>query len=227
MAGDAGRGTQTCALGASPSPRESRSSTGPSRPWREERTAMRTHVPHPRSEGQNTGQRSLLRGEKACEPRSEQKGLHQHLALARSPSEVCGHRQEGQGGKSSPWNKGWPASPSHPRTGTTDAGRTHSKTKGSPKGIVCRLLKQNHERVRKSPCSSHARQKSLVAMGGGKLASPTACSLLPEENVVASRQRSPNGRPLSRGPGPTPGPLRCARGTLEVGGQDPAPGADG
>lgn len=136
VAGGAGCGTQTCALGASPSPREPGSSAGPSRPWREECAAMRAHVPHPRSEGQNTGQPSLLRGEKACEPRSEQKGLHQHLVLARSPSEVCGHRQEGQGGKSSPWNKGWPASPSHPRTGTTDAGWTHSKTKGSPKWIV-------------------------------------------------------------------------------------------
>ena len=62
VAGGAGRGTLTCALGASPSPREPGSSAGPSRPWREERTAMRMHVPHPRSEGQNTGQCSLLRG---------------------------------------------------------------------------------------------------------------------------------------------------------------------
>ena len=111
---------------------------------------------------------------------------------------------------------------------------THSKTKGSPKWIVRRLLKQNHERVRKSPCSIRARQKSLVATRDGKLASPTAYSLLPEENMVASRQRSPDGRPLSRGPGPTwatdpatPGPPRCARGSREAGGQDPAPGAGG
>lgn len=132
VAGGAGRGTQTCALGASPSPREPGSSAGPSRPWRERAHSNADARPSPTFRGpEHRAALTPQGGRKPVSPGANKRGFISTWGWQGPPRRCVGTARKDKAARAAHGTRGGPRVPPTPGQERRTQGDTQ-QDKGKP-----------------------------------------------------------------------------------------------